>query len=113
MSMRDFQRLRELVLPLEVFRYDLTYKDVDTLEVRLGDLVPASVTQLVLHSDGTAPDDWTALRLLFHDFGAMKAARFPALDKIVSDCAFVEDEYESLYEQIALENEDQSSHGRG
>ncbi|KAK8091464.1 hypothetical protein PG997_001825 [Apiospora hydei] len=99
MSMRGFQCLRELQLPVELFACmisyiatrinktleDLSYGDMESLEVKLSDLVPASVTHLVLYSNGTAPHHGDALKILFHDFQAMKATRLPALEEIVFD----------------------------
>ncbi|KAK7937218.1 uncharacterized protein PG986_014086 [Apiospora aurea] len=99
MSMRGFQCLREHQLPVELFACmisyiatrinksleDLSYGDMESLEVKLSDLVPDSVTHLVLYSNGTAPHHGDALKILFHDFQALKATRLPALEEIVFD----------------------------
>lgn len=98
-SLHNFRCLRELLLPLEFFVdivsqaasrieksvRDLTDSDVEALEVRLGDLLPDSVTHFGLQSNGDGPHHKMVLHVLFHGFGAMKATRLPVLEKIVFD----------------------------
>ncbi|KAK8013253.1 f-box domain protein [Apiospora marii] len=96
-SLRGFQRLRKLQLPFECIRCivsyaasrinktveDFTDTDVETLEVKLGDLIPASLIELELRDIWPYRDHGKILNILFHGFGAMKASRLPALQKVV------------------------------
>ncbi|KAH7313933.1 hypothetical protein B0I35DRAFT_513503 [Stachybotrys elegans] len=97
--MRRFTRLRQLVLPLEIFQCymsdsasrigrpftDLTKDDAKALGLRLSDLIPASVTELTLLSPGKA-EHAKALQVLFFDFGTLKATGLPALEEINLEC---------------------------
>ncbi|KAK7921624.1 hypothetical protein PG985_009646 [Apiospora marii] len=99
MSLKQFPRLRQLVLPLNSFHChlshaasrasksvdDLTEEDAETLGLRLGDLVPVSVTELTLLSAGQVPHD-KVLEVLFSGFTATKAARFRNLEHIILAC---------------------------
>lgn len=92
LSMRGFQRLRKLHLPLEIAACNLatdasardrepTDKELRGLQRLTDILVPASVSELSLHS--VDPDrNVTALRVMFCDFAARKAGWVPALEKL-------------------------------
>lgn len=92
LSMRGFQRLRKLHLPLEVaacnLATDAPARDGELTDQELGELqrltdilVPASVSELSLHSRD--PDRHEkALRVMFFDFAARKDDWVPALEDI-------------------------------
>ncbi|KAK8109255.1 hypothetical protein PG984_015056 [Apiospora sp. TS-2023a] len=96
-SLRGFQRLQQLILPLGFFECiisyaasrinksveDLTDRDMETLDVKLGDLIPASVTELELRNVRHVSNHGKVLKVLFHGFSAMKASRLPALEKVL------------------------------
>ncbi|KAK7960369.1 hypothetical protein PG996_011014 [Apiospora saccharicola] len=96
-SLRGFQRLQKLRLPLGFFECiisyaasrinksveDLTDSDIETLEVKLGDLIPASVPKLELCNVRRVSNHGKVLKVLFHGFSAMKASQLPALEKVV------------------------------
>lgn len=125
-SLRGFPRLHKLQLPLGFFQCiisyaaarvnklveDLTGRDVETLEVKLGDLIPASVTEFKLNLIREVRNHGKILNVLFHGFGATKASRLPVLEKVVFDCPFRMKEMrdrnhgcKSASEQLILENE--------
>lgn len=66
-SMRGFQRLRKLEFPLEIALCNITAG----ASASIGDLVPVTVSQLLLTSAGT-DDHATALDEMFRDFAAKK-----------------------------------------
>ncbi|KAK6828383.1 F-box domain protein [Apiospora arundinis] len=90
--MRNYPQLRELALAPEIFWChisnavqkvgkdigDLNDEDAGALGLRLGDLIPASVTHLTLSSKGCL-EHVKVLQVLFHDFDALKATRLPSL----------------------------------
>ncbi|KAJ4385963.1 hypothetical protein N0V93_008854 [Gnomoniopsis smithogilvyi] len=92
LSMRGFQSLRKLHLPLEVAgcnlatdssfnNGELTAQDLGELQRLTDILVPASVSELSLHSAGTDRHE-KALRAMFFDFAARKNDWVPALKDI-------------------------------
>ncbi|KAK8038684.1 hypothetical protein PG993_007095 [Apiospora rasikravindrae] len=99
LSLRNVLQLRDLVLPLDVFQCDVSHaasrfgksigdldeEDSETVDLRLGNLIPASVTQLTLLSRGRVPHD-KILGVLFRDFGATRAARLPDMEQIILEC---------------------------
>ncbi|KAK8868418.1 F-box domain protein [Apiospora arundinis] len=64
---------------------DLNDEDAGALGLRLGDLIPAPVTDLTLPSEGCL-EHIKVLQVLFHDFDALKATRLPSLEQIVLHC---------------------------
>ncbi|RDL32655.1 Uncharacterized protein BP5553_09111 [Venustampulla echinocandica] len=98
-SMRGFQRLRKLQLPLEIAMCNvanatsrvttpnegLTGQGLDKFEQFIGDFVPASVSQLSLLSSGTDHHEM-ALKVMFRDFAARKDSQLPALKEIYLSC---------------------------
>lgn len=92
LSMHGFQRLRKLHLPLEIAACNLatdasarieepTDQELHGLQRLTDILVPASVSQLSLHSRD--PDCHVkALRVMFYDFAARKGGWVPALEGI-------------------------------
>ncbi|KAL8727286.1 MAG: hypothetical protein Q9181_005770 [Wetmoreana brouardii] len=107
-SRRGFQMLRKLELPIEIAICNLnaaaasrtattSYKSpvvgddspghhgLDDEEPFIGDLVPASVSQLSLISSGT-DDHAQALDVMFRHFAAKKEWTLPALEEIQLSC---------------------------
>ncbi|MCJ1271614.1 hypothetical protein MMC22_011516, partial [Lobaria immixta] len=102
-SMRGFQRLRRLELPLEIALCNIaaatsqiatpkeslvrssTDHELEYYESFIGDLVPASVSQLSLISRGTDHHE-KALDLMFRHFAAKKDGQLPALKEIHLSC---------------------------
>ena len=96
-SMREFQRLQKLEFPLELAACSTTSTassaEDSTMDVELGprepstigDLVPASVSQLSLISRGTDGHE-KILEKMFHDFAAKKDSQLPALKEIHLSC---------------------------
>ncbi|KAI3327060.1 F-box domain protein [Xylariaceae sp. AK1471] len=98
-SMRGFRRLQKLEFPLEIAMCNLTdvasrvtipnegstEQDLEKFEAFIGDLVPASVSQLSLLSSGTNQHE-KALKVMFRDFAAKKDSQFPALKEIHLSC---------------------------
>ncbi|PQE08994.1 f-box domain protein [Rutstroemia sp. NJR-2017a WRK4] len=90
-SMRGFQRLRRLELPLDIAMCDIRLacsEDDQTTEysqLSIGDLVPASVSQLSLFSRGKDHHE-KALDVLFRNFSAKKHSQVPALREIRLSC---------------------------
>ncbi|GAW22608.1 hypothetical protein ANO14919_121500 [Xylariales sp. No.14919] len=95
-SMRDFQRLQRLEIPLELAMCGIHEREAQA-DVDVGntgsadkperegeplilDLVPASVSVLLLQSRGN--NHHVALKALFRDFAAVKQAKLPALRAI-------------------------------
>lgn len=108
-SMRGFQRLRKLELPLETARCNITAaaaclaatppnqspvvghgltdrQELEEVQSLISDLVPASVSQLSLVSSGMHDDDAKALDLMFRDFAARRESTLPALEEIILTC---------------------------
>lgn len=90
--MHDFQQLQKLELPLEIAMCVLTASasadhelDLDCSESLLGDIVPASVSQLSLISHGTGQHG-KALDIMFHDFAIKEASQVPDLKEIHLSC---------------------------
>jgi len=98
-SMRGFQRLRKLEFPLDIAMCNvidaasqvttsnegLPHQGLDKSEQFIGDLVPASVTQLSLISSGTDKHE-KALKIMFRDFVAKKGSLLPVLKEIHLSC---------------------------
>lgn len=100
-SLRGFQQLRKLEIPLDIavcninaaatdkaYLFGAGLADCDQSDDYMdliGDLVPATVSHLSLLSGGTYSDA-KALRLMFQDFGASKQSMLPALEKIHLTC---------------------------
>jgi len=96
-SIRDFQRLQKLEFPLEIASCNMTAAaysvegsttehEIDSCEPSIiGDLVPASVSQLSLISRGTDGHE-KALERMFRDFAAQKDSQLPALWDIHLSC---------------------------
>lgn len=98
-SIRGFQRLRKLEIPLEILicnitaaRCHVTTPDKSPTDVSMDhvleinepsivDLVPASVSRLAINSHGMDHHD-QALAVMFRDFAAEKASQLPALKDI-------------------------------
>lgn len=96
--LRGFQRLRSLVLPLDIVLCNLKAADpADDGSLGsnsiLGDIVPASLSVLTLLSPGKSPHD-KALELLFRDFASQKQFQTPNLKKISLTCP---DDADDLY----------------
>ncbi len=101
--MRGFQRLRKLELPLEIAMCNVTAaacqnaaphellggdsrnQGLNDCEPFIGDLVPASVSQLSLISRGTDGHE-KALEIIFRHFAAKKDSHLPALEEIYLSC---------------------------
>lgn len=94
LSMRGFQCLRKLHLPLEIAACNLanedayardeelmTNEDLGALQQLTDILVPASVSDLSLHSRDPDRDE-KALRVMFFDFAARRDDWVPALEQI-------------------------------
>ena len=102
-SMRHFHHLRKLEFPLEIALCNIdaaasraaapneslvagsTDQQLDHCEPFIGDLVPASVSQLSLISSGT-DHHAKVLDLMFRKFAAMKDSQLPALKEIYLSC---------------------------
>jgi hypothetical protein len=89
-SMRGFQRLRKLEFPLEIAMCNVTFATsmdhaLDYSEPFIGDLVPASVSQLSLISSGKDHHE-KALDVMFRHFGPKKDSQLPALKEIHLSC---------------------------
>lgn len=92
LSMRGFQRLRKLRLPLEIaacnLAADASARDKELTDEELGELqrltdilVPASVSHLTLHSRD--PDRHVELlRVMFRNFAARKDDWVPAIEEV-------------------------------
>lgn len=127
-SMRGFQRLRKLELPLEIAMCNITaaaacrtatplseslvvedgsteHPELDEDEPFISDLVPASVSQLSLISSG--PNDHAkALDAMFRDFAAKKEFTLPALEEIILTCtASADDTYKEQCDKLLAEIE--------
>ena len=127
-SMRGFQRLRKLELPLETPMCNITAAaasqaattpnhslvigdgsaechELDNDEPSIGDLVPASVSQLSLISCGT-DDHAKALDVMFRHFAARKESTLPALEEIQLSCpASADDAYKEQCARLRGETE--------
>ncbi|KAA8645024.1 uncharacterized protein ATNIH1004_009235 [Aspergillus tanneri] len=108
--LRSFQRLRRLELPLGIVICGLKaaeladYRSLDFNSL-LGDLVPASVSQLSLFSPGKSPHD-KALDLVFRDFATQKQLQTPNLTVIRLTCPDDADElYKAQCTNLAVETE--------
>ncbi len=102
-SMRGFQRLRKLELPFEVAMCNIVAaagqnaapneslmgnsrnQGLDDCKPFIGDLVPASVSQLSLISHGIHSHE-KALEIIFRHFAAKKDSQLPALEEIHLSC---------------------------
>ena len=121
-SMRGFQRLRKLDLPLEIVVCNITAAaacraattpneslvvgdsstnrhELDDYEPLFDDLIPASVTELSLRSSGSK-DHAKALDVMFRDFAARKKHTFSVLDRIILTCPHNADD--AYKEQFAI-----------
>ncbi|KAI9930342.1 hypothetical protein MW887_011094 [Aspergillus wentii] len=108
-SMRGFQRLRKLVLPLELVLCTMAPANHESL---LSDLIPASVSRLSLlsHTEGHPEHHYKALDRLFHDFAARKDSHVPALKEIyLSYPSDADDLYKDQCDRLAAEAEKESS----
>ena len=116
-SMRNFQRLQKLEVPLEIASCNMTAAacpvegsttdhKIDSCEpFIIGDLVPASVSQLSLISRGTDGHE-KALERMFHDFAAKKDSQLPALREIHLSCpAGADDAYKEQCARLLAETE--------
>ena len=127
-SMRGFQRLRKLELPLEIAICNITaaaacraaptpneslvvgddsmdHHTLDDDETFVGDLVPASVSQLSLISCGK-DDHAKALDVMFRHFAARKESTLPALEEIYLSCpASADDAYKGQCARLLAETE--------
>ena len=116
-SMRNLQRLQKLQFPLEIVLCNMTAAacagedsttdhGIDSCEpFSIGDLVPASVSQLSLISRGTDGHE-KALERIFHDFVAKREAQLPALMEIHLSCpASANDVYKELCAKLLTETE--------
>lgn len=95
LSMRGFQRLRRLHLPLEIVEYnlatDVSARSKELTDQELGELqrltdilVPASVSELSLYSRDWVPDrhEMALIRVMFFNFAARKDGWVPALEDV-------------------------------
>lgn len=119
-SMRGFARLQRLELPLEIAICGVSaavceagrpaeFQDGGTeLECPgpfISDLVPASLSQLWLISDGTVHHGKT-LALLFRQFAKKKESQMPALKEIHLSCRATADKsYRDEYDKLLTETE--------
>ena len=127
-SLRGFRRLRKLELPLEIASCNIAVAtacrsattpteptvvadgsadrhDPNVDEAFIGDLVPASVSQLSLVSSGT-DDHATALDVMFRDFAATRKSTLPALQLIILTClATADDAYKRQVDRLRVESE--------
>lgn len=98
-SMRGFQRLRKLEIPLEIVTCNINHAisrvvkptevftdhELDMLKPLIGDLIPASVSELLfltIESDR----DGKVLEVLFRDFATKKDSQLPSLKEIYLHC---------------------------
>ncbi|KAJ5201434.1 uncharacterized protein N7498_006097 [Penicillium cinerascens] len=101
-------RLQSLELPLEVVicslaAAELAEPESSNFESLLGDLVPASVSQLSLFSRGKHPHK-RAVDLLFREFASRKHLQTPALKEIRLTCPDdADDSYKSQCAKLAAE----------
>ncbi|KAL9115728.1 MAG: hypothetical protein Q9227_000096 [Pyrenula ochraceoflavens] len=98
-SMRGFHHLRKLEFPLSIVMHNMkndlaqlansNERSMDSKlgqsKVLIGDLVPPSVSHLVLTSSGTNYDAYL-LEVMFRDFAATKSHQLPALREIYLSC---------------------------
>ena len=109
-SMRGFQRLQKLEFPLEIAMCNLTAAastdhELDYSESFIGDLIPASVSQLSLISRGTDHHE-KALDVMFRDFATKKDSQVPALKEIHLSCpAGADDAYKEQCAKLTAETE--------
>lgn len=127
-SMRAFQWLRKLEFPLEIATCNITaaaaspaaampdeslairdgstsYHEPDDDELFIGNLVPASVSQLSLISSGT-DDHVKALEVMFRHFAARKEVTLPALEEIQLSCpSSAADAYKEQCTTLLVETE--------
>lgn len=127
-SLRGFQRLRKLELPLEIAKCNITaaaasraattpqksltagddstdQHKLDDDEPFIGDLVPASVSQLSLISCGT-DDHAMALDVMFRHFAARKKSTLSALEEIQLSCPdSADDTYKKQCARLLAETE--------
>ncbi len=127
-SIRGFQRLRKLELPLEIAACNITaaaarpaatmpneslvdgdrltgHHELDDEEPFIGDLVPAIVSQLSLLSPGT-DDHAKVLDVMFRHFAAKKESTLPALKEIQLSCPnSADDEYKEQCARLLVETE--------
>ncbi|PGH16527.1 hypothetical protein AJ79_01632 [Helicocarpus griseus UAMH5409] len=111
-SMRGFTRLQKLELPLEAamcnidrakIRSQLMGDEPGYLDSFLGDIVPASVSELSFLSWGMENQD-LALSAMFSDFAAKKKSQVPALREIHLSCrSSAEDAYKEQCTELAAE----------
>lgn len=126
--MRGFQRLRKLELSLEIAMCNIIaaavcrtaitsneslivedgspdHHELNDDEPFIGDLVPASVSQLSLISCGTI-DHATALDVMFRHFAARKKSTLPALEEIHLSCPVsADDAYKEQCVKLLAETE--------
>ncbi|KAL9127513.1 MAG: hypothetical protein Q9217_003623 [Psora testacea] len=128
-SLRGFQRLRKLELPLEIAVSNNTaaaaarraatmpneslvvgagstdHHGLDDDEPFIGELVPASVSQLSLISSGT-DDHAKVLDVMFRHFAARKESALPALEEIELSCPVsADDAYKEQCARLLVETE--------
>lgn len=122
-SMHGFQRLRKLEFPLEIALCNVTAAacrvatpneslvggstdhELDYCEPFIGDLVPASVSQLSLISRGTDHHE-KALDLMFRHFAAKKDSQLPARKEIHLSCpASADNAYKDQCARLLAETE--------
>ncbi|KAF7877279.1 hypothetical protein EAF04_000962 [Stromatinia cepivora] len=107
-SMHGFQRLRTLELPLEIVTCDIRFassmdQTTEYSQPFINDLIPASVSQLPLTSEGKDPHQ-KALNLLFQNFTASKNLQLLALREIHVSCSSVADDtYKEQCTKLSLE----------
>ncbi|KAI4157239.1 MAG: hypothetical protein LQ342_008453 [Letrouitia transgressa] len=124
-SLRGFQRLRKLELPLELLACNIAAAATPRLSkessvlsnissesqqsndgvARIGDLLPASVSEISLRSDGRL-DHAKALEEMFQEFAALKEAALPALKNMQLSCINgADEEYKKRCNKLNLEME--------
>ncbi|KAL8740495.1 MAG: hypothetical protein Q9190_006812 [Brigantiaea leucoxantha] len=129
-SLRGFQRLRKLELPLELFTCTIAAaatprmsnkssvlsnissesQQSDDGVTRIGDLLPASVSELSLRSEGWV-DHPKALEEMFQDFATLKEAALPALKNMQLSCIDSADEaYKKQCDKLSTEMEKAGVH---
>ena len=123
-SMRGFQRLQKLELPLDVAVCNVAYAasraaspnepliggspdhELDYREPFIGDLVPASVSRLLLKSSGVDYHG-EALDIMFRQFVAKKDSQMPALKDIHLSCfAQADDAYKAQCAKLLAQVEE-------
>ncbi len=110
--MRGFQRLRKLEFPLEIAMCNVTFATsmdhaLDYSEPFIGDLVPASVSQLSLISSGKDHHE-KALDVMFRHFAPKKDSQLSALKEIHLSCPAspsADDAYKEQYAKLVAEIE--------